>query len=606
MSIWEENLSFLKSTAGRIYTKMVNAVDDGSMQVLVDTKKNLVKVKTKDIDTYLGSSFNHSREAERLFASCDENAGLVILLGIGNLHLLSDIKKQFKELKHLIIVEPSIAIFNEIMKNISIRKIFSSFPTTNISIILNEEFEHVNMFYRNFTSNSPAESVAVIAPVSYSRLFPLYRNKISQFVETEAGQQKTSRVTRQFFRYMWHINEWRNLHIDTARVSDLTSLFRKLPVIVVSAGPSLNNNIHLLKEVGNKAIIIAVGSAIKILHNKGIVPHLRFSIEANSLQNRLFEGIDPLAAPLIYTSHINYDILDSYKENSIEAFVYKSYHLEQYMFEKIGIYDPGSISGGPSVSNIAVFLATHLGCPKIILMGQDLCSQLDKHYADGSWASEKENNKIFSYTNKIIMKNIYAQTVTTTDVLLDVRSTLEYAATVYRSRFINATEGGLNIDGYENKRFAEVLYDDLPEQSDIDIKECIADIIKKAKESPAFPRELKIKLAAQYKKELLDLKDLVKKLEQASEKGVENRYLGKLKKLCDDIYSKRLYEVVVGGSFVIDVINVKNSFLNNDLQERKYALQTLTDGLMEFIDLSEALVEEFLTGKKTMRFIYQQ
>ena len=49
---------------------------------------------------------------------------------------------------------------------------------------------------------------------------------------------------------------------------------REMPAIIVSAGPSLNENIEELKKAKNKAFIIAVDTAMKPLLRNGIIPDM--------------------------------------------------------------------------------------------------------------------------------------------------------------------------------------------------------------------------------------------------------------------------------------------------------------------------------------------
>ena len=51
------------------------------------------------------------------------------------------------------------------------------------------------------------------------------------------------------------------------------------PAFIVSAGPSLDKNIDMLKEVKGRGMIMAVDTAIKPLLKKGIVPDIVASVD---------------------------------------------------------------------------------------------------------------------------------------------------------------------------------------------------------------------------------------------------------------------------------------------------------------------------------------
>jgi hypothetical protein len=56
-------------------------------------------------------------------------------------------------------------------------------------------------------------------------------------------------------------------------IKPLGNVFHGKPIIIVGSGPSLDKNINLLKNLYDKVIIIACGSAIEPLTLKGIIPH---------------------------------------------------------------------------------------------------------------------------------------------------------------------------------------------------------------------------------------------------------------------------------------------------------------------------------------------
>lgn len=58
-----------------------------------------------------------------------------------------------------------------------------------------------------------------------------------------------------------------------------------IPAIVVSAGPSLNNNIMELKKAVGKAFIIAVDTAVKPLVKAGIIPDMFAMLDGKNRWN---------------------------------------------------------------------------------------------------------------------------------------------------------------------------------------------------------------------------------------------------------------------------------------------------------------------------------
>ncbi|MDR2005987.1 MAG: DUF115 domain-containing protein [Acidaminococcales bacterium] len=601
----EENLIFLKNNAPALYARLLNGEDDTGAEAVWDGKRRLLKVKKGGAEVALGSAVNPKREAERLFAASDENAGLVMLLGVGGLNLLDAIKGRFRRLRRLVIIEPSLNIFRTLLREMPLKKIFAAFPKTDISIVLGDDFEQINNWYKAFVFNYALESAAVLLPVGYASLFPLHRAKLAEFDRDARLLLSGTLVTHQAFRYMWHANQWRNLRIRSAPFTALREIIRNLPVIIVAAGPSLNENVHLLREVGDRAFVIACGSAIRVLHSRGIVPHLRLSIEGNSLQERLFDGIDPGECPLGYNDFIKSSVAQAYDGNCLEVFAAHNYPLKSLFLRSRGIVVP-EIGSGASVSNLGLFLAEALGAPKVILLGQDLCWRQDKNYADGGWASDKENRWIAAFTNRFPVKNMYGETVYTDSGFVNIKITLEHLALMSRDRhFINATEGGLNIAGFENKRLMDVLAQDLPAApAYADLRRAVKDAIEGNLLNKLWTEDYLLAFYRRCREEIKSLREEFGALEAALGKGggrnasARGRY--------EKLLKNPLYTTLFGNGLSVEAKKVREALAGRDAGRQEEAFSAFAAAGMDFVDFSLELADEFLSGgEEQLDIIFQ-
>jgi hypothetical protein len=96
--------------------------------------------------------------------------------------------------------------------------------------------------------------------------------KVRSFAEPILSDEATRRGTRARFGGRWGRNLANNLpllnHLPT--ISSLDGIGRGRPAILVSAGPSLDTNIHQLREVQGRAILVANNRAAEALFAKGI------------------------------------------------------------------------------------------------------------------------------------------------------------------------------------------------------------------------------------------------------------------------------------------------------------------------------------------------
>jgi hypothetical protein len=87
--------------------------------------------------------------------------------------------------------------------------------------------------------------------------------------------------------------------------------------VIVSAGPSLERNLHLLAEPGvrERVVIVAAQTMLKPLLRKGIKPHFVCALDYHELSKRFYEGLtaeDVEGVTLVVEPKANPAILDSF------------------------------------------------------------------------------------------------------------------------------------------------------------------------------------------------------------------------------------------------------------------------------------------------------
>jgi hypothetical protein len=188
--------------------------------------------------------------------------------------------------------------------------------------------------------------------------------------------------TIRFFSERWVLQGIENLP-DVARLPTtdaLANALPKQPAVIVSAGPSLGKNVRLLRELGGRAVIIAVAHAVGALRKEGVVPHFVACTDAQDLSWQ-FEGAGPDsfgALLLTASSH------PSLFRLSPRSFTFcGNADAEKWMFLPLEDQKVPMIVAGGSVSHTCFSVAAHLGCDPIILVGQDLAFEGGRYYAAG-------------------------------------------------------------------------------------------------------------------------------------------------------------------------------------------------------------------------------
>jgi len=233
-------------------------------------------------------------------------------------------------------------------------------------------------------------------------------------------------------------------------INSLYGKFKGKPGILVAAGPSLKKNVHLLKGLEDRALIMSCDATLLPLMKKGIHPHLVTSLERTLGTMVHYVGINDFKN--IYS--VTLPILPP---ETIDAFKGKKFiAYRQYSFFDWLQNDKGSLRVGHSVANLAFKILVHLACDPIILIGQDLAfaQDGDTHYKDvavnncddtirGTPIVELEGNdgnpvKSMKYWE--LFKLEYEE---------DIHS--------YNGTCVNATEGGAKIRGAKIMTFADAI-----------------------------------------------------------------------------------------------------------------------------------------------------
>lgn len=192
-------------------------------------------------------------------------------------------------------------------------------------------------------------------------------------------------------------------YIDISKIREIEE-FTELPVLILGAGPSLQNEIEFIKKYKDDFFIIAVYGTMPFLEKNNIKPDVIVQYDEggdivlstiNKIENLSFFD-DTL---FLFSSHLTDKLYRIFDKNNIYVF--------QAMFkakEQLGALT------SPSVGEIAFCLSVILGFRNIHLLGLDMAldsKTLNSHY-DGYISNEATKNKeelsneLFSFRKNII------------------------------------------------------------------------------------------------------------------------------------------------------------------------------------------------------------
>jgi hypothetical protein len=236
-------------------------------------------------------------------------------------------------------------------------------------------------------------------------------------------------------------------------VISFSGKFRGVPAVIVSAGPSLDKNIHELRGSEDRLLILCTDTALKPLLSAGINPHFILTGDPSCVNYLHLKGASSKEAYLVAETTSFPQAFRDFEGRSI-ACIFENSSLRS-LSDLLG--NKGTLRAWGSVSTMALDFALLLKCDPIIFVGQDLAHTDGRVYCSGVYFDEewfagitdpegwkKRLDEIRSSRRTVAAEDIFERPVESTDKLM---AYWNWMIKVMRDHpdvhFINATEGGI-------------------------------------------------------------------------------------------------------------------------------------------------------------------
>ncbi|AWI03678.1 motility associated factor glycosyltransferase family protein [Clostridium drakei] len=569
MNLYERNLRYLKYNNKLLYNSILKDESKYSSKVeVVEDKLNLL-VENNGKKCFIHSLYDENREISEMFRNIESDVENLVLFGFGCGIGKEYIANNFKKLKTVIIIEPDLNLFKEELHYMDIEDLVGKLNIVTFVVNFRED-QVINIIGKKVFENV-YEKFNIVYNISYRTLYEGYYEKIYKGLNNFLKNVILNLGTNEHFLYDWTKNSINNRKMMALSFNSFCNKFSNIPAILVSAGASLDRNIEDLKLLKDKVIIAAAGSAIKILDSNGIIPHFRFAIDGTEEEKEIFQNINTEASPLFFSDRLYDGILPEYKGKKVRM-ILSTDTMSNYFQSRIESNFETIISAF-SISNTALDALVKLGCRKIILLGQDFCYKDNQYYANGSWSklNGMETVGVF-HSNKT--KNILGEDVYTTIPLLGFKNVMEeYIKECTDVSFINSSSG-LLIEGAKNKKFRDVIKEDLT--NDFPIDNIINSIYEEFDEEKNLQELIKLMLNAEEQVENLtqineDRKKRLKKFHKYKEKKLGiNRLINELeyiKSYENKLEEKSFYKEYIKSELLktkFSAIAIKYSYVGKD------------------------------------------
>jgi hypothetical protein len=427
-----------------------------------------VSVRTDDGRAlYLHSRYEPAKEAERLIESIAvQQKTTFYLLGLGLGYHLELLFERASSEAIFCIFEPDIQMIRAALEHRDLSKVIRSHRLLWFCDL------DKSAVFRRLTPHTALISVGseTIQHGPSIQLHDEFFKQVGIWLGEFASFCRTNMNTLLFNSEQTARNIARNIgwYAAASGINRLGGRYRDCPAVIVSAGPSLRKNKHLLKELENSAVLIAVQTTLQPLLEMGCEPHFVTSLDYHEICTRFFEKLpakirtelvaEPKATPRVLemmTGPVNL-IGNDFAEG---------------LLREMKLRKP-SLTSGATVAHLAFYLAEHLGCNPIIFVGQDLgfsdglCYMPGTSYED-VWRPElgrfctlemKQWEQIMR--DRMILRKVpdyKGRSMYTEERLFTYLLQFERDFGKSKARIIDATEGGAMKRGTEVMPLAEAI-----------------------------------------------------------------------------------------------------------------------------------------------------
>lgn len=496
--VFEANLALIDEYNSELANKLKSLKNYSQTFELTKTQKDEYNLRVNGVDIHSNTgAIDEAKKIVEDFKNLKEENALFVIFGIGLGYLFDETVQNVKG--SVILFEPNLEILKCTLEIVDMTEILHK-KKVRICCDIEDLKRGIDEFSDKLTK------ISVSFLTSYYNVYSNKIKEVAQIVEYHHGENAALDNTIRKLGRLSTKNTLLNLAnlFDTFFIKEFKNMFKNVPALIVTAGPSLAKNIEIIKNNQNKFVIFCAGPALKLLLENGINPDFAVIVETKNTVGQI-EDLDLSKTNLIIEPDTSHYIFNIKTKNKI-VFCSQYNFLNDWFANAVKI-DNQDLHYHGTVSYCALSSADLMGCNPIVLVGQDLAYTDGKCYAKGSAYenlecklneekgefeitipdSGKENyyKALFGRERaaieiapkaaenyvEFLNKNLYTvagqngeKLPTQTAYAIFIKHFEEFAAQNFklfgkRNKLINSSTGGAQINGFENIPLSEVVKD---------------------------------------------------------------------------------------------------------------------------------------------------
>lgn len=458
--IFEKNIKALREYYPDLSEQIINIKESGNYKIVRTGKENICNLWIEDKKSFYYNFENPILDAEQQVEQLkliNTRVGLILGCGLGyELEVFKNKVAIQQNTVGIIIVEKELEIFKLAMEVTDLTEYINKAKIKFIvGLDINKLFLEIQYYFQKYHDIlwliKTMKTIYHLSSITIDKEYYLQtireiKNAATYMLNSYGNDPEDSLIGVN--NMLLNLNEI----IKNPGINLLYNKFKGKPAVVVSTGPSLNKNKHLLKGLEDKAVIIAADSALKILNEIDVKPHFVTMLERGEIMSKLIEGFsyeqvrDTYFAACPVIDPKSYEVYPGPR-----IIVYRNFaHFKWIELER------GMLEIKQSAGNMSFKIAQALGCDPIILIGQDLSYSREGHtHAKGMVLGHERNEEKANGIIEIMGND--GEMINTHKKWLEFLKSYEVDVSQYEGTCINSTEGGAYINGTKVMPFKEAI-----------------------------------------------------------------------------------------------------------------------------------------------------
>jgi len=446
-NIYKRNLELLKNQHPETWQIVTDPISNSTGEICQSPDGQLnLKVIIQDKTFYLHPKEDPRSEAAPFLTIVPEaSPGVVALVGIGLGYGALELVEQRPNIQNFIFFEPDVGIFIHALTCMDLKSLLKD-PRVTLCVGSAINLENVT---KSIGTTLQLENIHIL---KHSGLMKFkgteYKNFYNKVFDALLSHNMEGATIIQHGDKLFNnrFEHFRTMHHNSP-LEELRNVYAGIPAILVAAGPSLDENIHLLSDLKGKAVIICVDSALPALLSIGIHPDFVTSIDYDKYTYEKIASSAPhfKNTALICMPWVDPSVTKKFPADNI-FWAFSATPLEKWINTCCG--GGLSVGGVGTVAHLNLIAAIVMGCSPSIFIGQDLSYSGDSDHAKNVILGYTEDEtRAMKEIDSPRIKGIDGTLLPTRNDFITYKNMFEQIIAANPGHYINSTAEGAHIEG---------------------------------------------------------------------------------------------------------------------------------------------------------------